>query len=286
MASPERTFGSLLRSFSIETTPLDHGVPADLPRGTHVYVASVPKARKDQLVARVVQLRKAGFVPVPHVVARGIESADLLGDFLSRLRGEADVDRVLVLGGDTDRPAGPFASSRDILETGLFAEHGFNAVGFATYAEDHPAITRDVLDRELELKLAGALRQGLQRFVVSQFSFDAEAMIAHVVRLRGQGVDVPFRIGLAGPASFASLARFAMLCGVRNSARFLSRQGNKMGRLLTNYDPAETVAELVRLLDARGGLEPVAVHIFAFGGLQKSVDWANSLRAESGVGVS
>lgn len=283
MTSATSTAASLLRSFSIETTPLDHGIPDGLPPGTHVYVASVPKARKDQLVARVVQLRKAGFVPVPHVVARGIESVDVLRDLLAHLRGEADVDRVLVLGGDTDRPAGPFASGRAILETGLFSQLGFKAVGFASYAEDHPAIPRDVLDRELALKLAEATKQGLQRFLVSQFCFDPEILVAHVARLRAQGVDVPFRMGLAGPASFASLARFAVLCGVKNSARFLSKQGGKMGRLLTSYDPSETVAELVRLIDAHGGAAPVGVHIFAFGGLQKAVDWANALQMENRV---
>lgn len=285
MTSATSTAASLLRSFSIETTPLDHGIPAGLPPGTHVYVASVPKARKDQIVTRAVQLRKAGFVPVPHVVARGLESADALKDLLTHLRMEADVDRALVLGGDTDKPVGPFASSRAILETGLFAQLGFKAVGFATYAEDHPAIARDVLDRELELKVAEAGKQGLQRFVVSQFCFDPEILVAHAAHLRAQGIDAPFMMGLAGPASFASLARFAVLCGVKNSARFLSKQGSKMGRLLTSYDPTETVAELGRLIDARGGVGPVGVHIFAFGGLQKAADWANALQMESSAAV-
>jgi methylenetetrahydrofolate reductase (NADPH) len=286
MTSATSTAASLLRSYSIETTPLESTVPESLACGTHVFVASVPRARREQIVVRAARLRKAGFIPVPHVVARGMQSIEDLRELLARLRGEADVDRALVLGGDNDSPAGLFASSRAILETGLFAQLGFKSVGFATYAEDHPVIPRDVLARELQAKLAEATAQGLQSFIVSQFCFEPGILVAHVAQLRAFHPAVPIRMGIAGPASFASLARFAVLCGVKSSARFLSRQGSKVGRLLSGHDPSDMVGGLARALDARGGLDPVGLHIFSFGGMQKSVDWAVASSAEISVAAS
>jgi methylenetetrahydrofolate reductase (NADPH) len=279
------TVANLLRSYSIETTPMEKTVPGNIAPGTHVYVASVPRADKRQIVGRAAQLRKAGLVPVPHVAARGIESAAALRDFLVRLRDEADVESALVLGGDTDKPVGPFASSRAILETGLFADLGFKIVGFATYAEDHPSIARDVLDRELAAKLAEAARQGLQATIVSQFCFEPDILAAHVARLRELDPVVPIRLGVAGPASVASLARFALLCGVRNSARFLARRSG-VGRLLASHDPTEIVTDLADALAARGGLDPVALHIFSFGGMQKAVDWAAASLVHNSVAAS
>ena len=61
----------------------------------------------DLLIEACVRYRRAGFRPVPHLVARNIESADKLRFLLGRLAGDAEVERALVLGGDRDEPAGP-----------------------------------------------------------------------------------------------------------------------------------------------------------------------------------
>lgn len=273
---------SLIETFSIETTSFDHGLPAELPRGTAVYVAATPKANRDELIERAAKLRNAGLTPVPHVVARAMESADVLAEFLTRLRDEAGADRALVLGGDLPEARGPFTSSRSILETGLFAKLGYKAVGFATYAEQHPAIPAAILDQERSLKLDEAQRQGLQSWLVTQFCFDPSTLVAHVAKLRAAGVPVPIHLGIAGPTSWKSLARFALLCGVKNSARFLSTQGLKAGLLLSPYDPSDTIADLDRLVRGRPELGPLGIHIFSFGGLQKTADW-HATRKHVGV---
>lgn len=264
---------SLIETCSIETTSFDHGLPAELPRGTAVYVAATPKANRDELVDRAAKLRSAGLTPVPHVVARGMESVDALTEFLTRLRDEAGADRALVLGGDLPAARGPFTSSRSILETGLFAKLGYKAVGFATYAEQHPAIPAAILDQERGLKLDDARRQGLQSWLVTQFCFHPPTLIAHVAKVRAAGISVPIHLGIAGPTSWKSLARFALLCGVKNSARFLSTQGLKAGLLLSPYDPSDTIADLDQLVRGKPELGPLGVHIFSFGGLQKTADW-------------
>ncbi len=263
---------TLLRDCSVETTPRDSNVPEELPRGARVFVASVPGVTTEQLVARAVQLAKAGFRPVPHIVARGLASVEQLDDRLRRLRGEANAEFALVLGGDTPDVAGPFPSARSILETGLFARHGFSAIGLATYAEDHPRIARDVLDAELDLKLAAAASQDLPAFLVSQFGFEPDVFVSHVMRLRARGIDVPVSLGVAGPASWKSLAQFALLCGVRNSTRFITSQGRKIGQLLSGYEPADIIDGIARGLPASEAGK-VNLHFFAFGGLRKTAAW-------------
>lgn len=282
MTDSATSHASLIETFSIETTSFDHGLPAELPRGTAVYVAATAKASRDELIARAAKLRQAGLTPVPHVVARGMESTEALAEFLKRLRDEAGADRALVLGGDLAEVRGPFASSRSILETGLFAKLGYKAVGFATYAEQHPAIPAAALDQERGLKLDEARRQGLQSWLVTQFCFDPSTLITHVAKLRAAGVSAPIHLGIAGPTSWKSLARFALLCGVKNSARFLSTQGLKAGLLLSPYDPCDTIADLDRLVRGRPELGPLGIHIFSFGGLQKTADW-HATRKHVGV---
>lgn len=277
-ASPYFSRDILLRDCSIETTPRDSNVPEELSPGTRVFVASVPGIETQQLVARSAQLAKAGFRPVPHVVARGLTSVDALDERLRRLRGEANAEAALVLGGDTPDVAGPFASARAMFDTGLFAKHGFSSVGFATYAEDHPRIARDLLDAELDLKLASAAQQDLPAFLVSQFCFDPDVMAGHVARLRARGLRAPVSLGIAGPASWKSLAQFALLCGVRNSTRFITSQGRKIGQLLSGYEPGDIIDGVARALPPGEGAGEVRVHFFAFGGLRKTAAWVETFR--------
>ena len=53
-------------------------------------------------------LRRAGYNPVPHIAAREMASREALDDFLARLRGEADVTRILLIAGDTAARQGAF----------------------------------------------------------------------------------------------------------------------------------------------------------------------------------
>ena len=59
-------------------------------------------------------LRRAGFNPVPHIAAREMNSQPALDDFLARLRGEADVTRILLIAGDVAAAKGPFKSTLDV----------------------------------------------------------------------------------------------------------------------------------------------------------------------------
>src|ERR1041384_4601515 len=98
--------GGFLSGFSIEATRPNAAEIAELepilPRGTAVYFSAVPTLTPDDIVAAAVSLRRAGFEPVIHIAARRMRSAGELQTLLAVLRGEADVRRLLIVGGDVD----------------------------------------------------------------------------------------------------------------------------------------------------------------------------------------
>jgi methylenetetrahydrofolate reductase (NADPH) len=200
-----------------------------------------------------------------------------LDEFLAQIREETGTLHALVLGGDIASPVGPFSSARRLVETGLFAKHGFRALGFATYPEAHPKISADDLDNSLELKLQLANAQGLKTWLVSQFCFDSAPILTHVERLRGRGVTSPVHVGVAGPTSRKSLLKYAMLCGIGNSIRALNSQSQRLGHLLTAYEPDDLIVQLARAAHDRPSLLLEKVHFFAFGGIEKTAKWCREV---------
>jgi len=277
--------GSFLLDWSIEIVPtegleIDASV-AGAAQGTRIYVTSIPGHNMRNVVDASVRLKKANFDPVPHISARGLIDHKQLNDLLVRLRSEADVDSALLLGGDIHDAVGDFASSRAMLETGLFARHGFRKVGFATYPEPHPRIPQLVLEGELVNKLGLSAEQGLESWLVSQLCFAPDIIVRHVKRLRANGISAPVHVGFAGPTSWKGMAKFAAICGVSNSARSLSTQASRVGRLFVGFEPSEIVSRIAVVAAAQPDLGLVKPHFFTFGGAEKTVNWINSFSAKT-----
>jgi methylenetetrahydrofolate reductase (NADPH) len=271
---------------SVEIVPRDadpvSAIRRHLPAGMPVYIACVPGEEYGRIVALAAQLRRVGFLPVPHLTARGLASLSQLDDHLRRLAGEAAADQLLLLGGDTpeDR-GGPFASSLEVLRTGLLARHGFTGVGLATYPEPHPDIPAAVLERELHAKLAAAAETGLAPWLVSQFSYDAGAIAEHARALRASGIAAPLRVGSSGPASWATMVRFAVICGFTNSVRHLAQNPARFGRLLTGFDPTPILRRLADTAAAEPDLGLAGPHFFSFGGAGRTAEFVQRLTAGS-----
>ena len=115
--------------------------------------------------------------------------------------------------------------------------HGIRDVGIAGYPEGHPRIPGHELDRALADKIAAAEATGLRLHIVTQFCFDADAIIGWVRRLRDFGHDTPVRIGLAGPTSLPTLMRYASRCGVAASLQGLARHAGMMRHLFAMSAP-------------------------------------------------
>jgi methylenetetrahydrofolate reductase (NADPH) len=235
--------------------------------GTEVFVNFIPGGDWRVVADTAAALRRGGFHPVPHIPARSIPDARALADFLARLTGDAAVDRVLVIAGDGAAPAGPYASSFDVIATGLLAQSGVRSVGVAGHPEGHPTIGDAALDTALLAKQDAAARAGLELFIVTQFCFEATPVLGWLARVRRAGVAAPVRVGVAGPATVATLVRFGMRCGIGNSLRAVRMRPNAVGRLLGKSGPEDLFAELGAGLAAMPGHGVGAIHFFPFGGI-------------------
>jgi methylenetetrahydrofolate reductase (NADPH) len=265
---------AFMAGFSIEATrPSDADIAAlaVLPRGTCVYLSAVQGRSAEESVDAAARLRAAGLEPVPHVAVRNFASAEALDEFLARLNGEADVRRTLVIAGDRTE-CGPYRRAVDAIDSGVFRRRGIRNIGIAGYPEGHPRIGTDELNRALAEKIAGAEATGLAVEVVTQFCFDARAMLDYAARLRAFGFEHPVRMGLAGPASLASLLRYANRCGVRASAQALVQRSGLIRQMFAMAVPDDLVHALADAAPAN-----VSAHFFSFGGLPTNARWSRAV---------
>ena len=271
-----------MRGASIELTARDRtAIPICqdmLPAGTIVYITHLPGSTPHEMVAVAAGLRRAGLVPVPHVAARHLTSFSQLHDFLARAAGEAAVDHALVVGGDADRPAGPYSDSLQILASGLFEKHGFRTIGLAAYPEPHPRILASVLESMLRAKIALVGQNGMKAEVVTQFCFETQPILEWLRRVPEHRADAPTRIGLAGPASVATLAKFAVRCGIGNSMLALLGGHTSIARLLVESGPERNVRSLA---EAQLGNKVVGLHFYSFGGVAKTAAWMRAAAASA-----
>jgi methylenetetrahydrofolate reductase (NADPH) len=269
----------LVGACSIELSPRDEFAGPRLrdvlDPGTTVFVNSPPSATHDDIVAACAQLRRAGFVVVPHVVARQLAGFTEASDFLRRVAEEAGVTQVLLLGGDTPRPVGPFHSALALLSTGLVERHGITVVAFAGYPEGHPQIDSGVLHAALLAKLEIARQRGLATSLVTQFGFEAPPIRRWIAARHAEGTACPIRIGLAGPASVATLAKYAVRCGIGASLRALARGHAAIARILTEANPDALIDTLVTGEDQAAPID--GLHIFTFGGVQRTAAWRHEI---------
>lgn len=287
-AEEKAALADLLQGYSVEVTAHDERAleaAAALPSGTEVFVANLPDERAEVLVGAAARLRRAGLEPVPHIVARNVESRRHLETMLREFAGEAEVRQALILGGDRDRPAGPFDAALQLIETGLLERNGIRRVAFACYPEGHPRIAGDVLREALRAKIDRAVRTGLDVFLVSQFLFDAKPLIAFARALREDGIATSLRVGVAGPAKRAKLIGYALRCGVGASLRALKERRGLARNVLAGEAPDALLEEVALARAREPALGIAGVHFFTFGDPARSVRWAED-RLRHGTGTS
>jgi len=275
-----RAIASLLEGASLEITAHDSADIAEcvgyLDPRTEVFISQPMGQPYHGAVSLAARLSRAGFRPVPHVTARALASLSALDDYLARATGEAGVEHVLVIGGDRDRPAGPFDSSLAVLCTGALQRHGIRRVSIGGYPEGHPAISSKALQDALRAKRELARENGLQLQIVTQFAFDAAPIVAWTKSVARLGL--PVRVGLAGPASITTLLKFAARCGIGNSVRALKSRSDSIIRLITDAGPETVIRDLARSAET-GEASFAGVHLYTFGGLLRSARWLRAVRS-------
>ena len=282
--TPPATISRMLQGYSIEINPSEakavYLALDRLPMGTEVFLTWIPGTDPRCMVEPALRLSRGGLRPVPHIGARHLESAGQLEQLAQRL-AESGVDRILAIGGDRTKPAGPFDSSLAVMQTEAFQKVGIHRIGVAGFPEGHPTIPNHALEQALAAKISYAESVGIELFLVSQFCFKAEPIIHWLKELRRQGIHNQVRVGLAGPAGLLTLTRYALRCGVGNSLRVLTEHPS-FAKLLVEKGPEPIIRELA---DFSGSTENenlppglTGLHFFVFGGLGKTIDWINAER--------
>jgi len=281
--APSGELAALLPSASVEVSSRGHQL-SDLRDnfrpGTEVTITFLPGDHYRHNVDTASALRRAGFNPVPHLAAREVSSRQALDDFLARARGEADVTRIVLIAGDVAGAKGPFRSSLDIGASGSIEAHGIASVSVAGHPEGHP-----FLDAAGAFKVLGEWRDwgrqtNVHVDVVTQFCFESAPIVEWIGELNARGVGLPVIVGLAGPATLATLTKFALRCGIGNSMRSLRGQIGRYGRLLTDIGP-DNVMRGLQSAPAAATASISGLHLFPFGGLRKASGWLHTYAGES-----
>ena len=282
---PTNSIAAMLSGCSIELNPSNSkaldAAPERLQVGMEVFLTWIPGANPMHLVEAAAKLRRADLLPVPHVCARHLESSTQLEQLAARLAGDAGVDRILVIGGDGAKPAGPYDSSLAVMQTGLFQKTGITRMAVAGFPEGNPNIPEPALHDALRAKVDFAKSAGLKLSIVTQFCFTARPVVGWLQRIRGRGIDNPVRVGLAGPASLVTLARYAVRCGIGNSFHVLTEHPS-FAKLLTERGPELIIRGIAAGAGpGKNGTLPLGIaglHFFVFGGFQQTVNWINAER--------
>lgn len=268
---------------SLEITAADGALPAALadrlPPGTTLYVAHTPNAKLADVAEVACAAERAGLRGCPHIVARRIASRGELEAALARLK-EGGVSRALLVAGDQTPPAGEYASTLDVLGSGALDHAGLTTIGVAGHPEGNPNIPPDVAWDALVRKQAWGARAGVNVHVATQFGFDTAALAAFDAGLAARGVTLPVHVGIAGPASLKSLAKFAVMCGIGASLSAILSNPLALGSLKTLVKTVDEIfPAVVRLREGTLEKRLEQPHFFAFGGVMKTVEWLEAVRA-------
>ena len=275
-------FAAFVAGFSIEVMPRTAAKIADfrqvLPAGTRVYVANIEGTPFRDMLETSQRLVREGFIAVPHITARTVRDLPELRETVERYRAEAGVEEVLLLAGGVARPYGEFSSSIELLESSVFDRAGFRRI----FVAGHPEGNRDIdaagdhteLDRALLRKQELAAELGIEMELTTQFTFDADAVIAWTQRIREIGVDLPVNVGVAGPTKLQTLIRYALLCGVGPSIQVIQRRARDVTKLLSPFTPDNVVSGLAEFRCANPDSGISGLHLFPLGGIRAAAAWA------------
>ena len=280
IVSPE--VEAFLQGYSIEVMPRTaEKIPSFrdlLPLGTRVYIAHIEGTPIEDMVATAKRIAAEGYAVMPHFPARIIKDKDVLGDWIARYQGEANVTQALILAGGVTKPHGDFDSSMELLESGLFDKAGFTRLHVAGHPEGNKDIDPDGtnlnVDAALQWKQKFSERSEAEMALATQFAFEAGPIIEWANAIKAAGVDIPIHIGIAGPAKLQTLIKFAIACGVGASLKVLQKRAMDVTKLLLPYEPTDVITQLAAHKAKNPDFNISHVHFFPLGGIKTNANWA------------
>jgi methylenetetrahydrofolate reductase (NADPH) len=266
----------LARECSIEMNVQDvrdlEASRALLPPGKKVYVSHLPKQTWRQTLDACRSVSEVGLDPVPHIPVRLLEDERTLDSFLADAVRSAGVHEVLLIAGDYPHSSGPYTTVADVLRTRKLNEHGLSRVSLAGHPEGHPKVALTEIRRAEREKAELARSLGLEATLLTQFFFEAHPFLDWANQLRSDVPGVRLVGGLSGPASMATLFRYAVRCGVGPSIRALGARPTSLVKLIGDHGPEHVMRDLASARVAQPDSFD-GIHFFCFGGFLRTCEW-------------
>jgi methylenetetrahydrofolate reductase (NADPH) len=273
---PRATRATMLRLLGqaryevLPTASIEDKVREHVPLGRTLTVTASPSKGLEATFSLAERLAAAGYEMVPHVAARMVSGRSELVEICERLTS-AGISRVFVPGGDSD-PVGEYVDSVGLLEDLTALGRPFAHVGITGYPESHPTIHDDIAVQSMWDKRRYATH------VVSNLTFDPDAVRTWVARLRARGITMPLLLGLPGPVDRTKLLAMAGKIGVGDSTKFLVKHKGTFARLAA---PGGFTGErfLTDCAPALGSPDAFVegLHVFTFNQVAETEAWRRDL---------
>ncbi len=272
-ASGPATLRRLLENARYEVLPTGTAydkVCAHVPHRTAVTVTASASKGLEETFDLALRLTAEGYVAVPHLAARMIHSRAELEEIVHRLV-EGGITQVFVPGGDPD-PVGDYPDALTVLEDLTAIGHPFSHVGITGYPESHPTISDDLTVQSMWDKRRHATH------IVSNLTFDPDAVDSWVRRLRRRGVTMPLLLGVPGPVDRTKLLTMATRIGVGESTRFLTKHKSTLARLAAPGGfTGERFLEQCAATAGEPDLLVEGLHVFTFNQVAETEAWRQDL---------
>jgi methylenetetrahydrofolate reductase (NADPH) len=162
-----------------------------------------------------------------------------------------------------------------LIRTGLFERHGIRRIGVAGHPEGSPDIPAHVLADALREKNEYAASTGTDMYLITQFCFEAQPIVAWDMWLQAEGNTLPVYIGVPGLATIKTLLGHAKACGVGSSMRVLTR--TPVTKLMATKSPGRLLADLTAHVAYTPNTCIAGVHMYPLGGLGRTAKWTHAV---------
>jgi len=279
--NPENIIKNVAKDWSIEITPNAAKKIDDFSkilRGkTTVNVTFLPNTNLLETIEVSRRLNESGMVPVPHIAARAIRGKEELDYFVKNLTENCGVNEVLVISGSSSSPVDEFHETMQILDTGILQKYNIQKVGVAGHPEGSPDISDNLIIDSLKRKYEWSLKTGIPIYIETQFLFEAKPVLNWEKSIRSQGMKIPVRIGVPGPATIKTLFQFAKSSGIGPSMRMITKQAKNISKLFIVQAPDKYIYDLAYGVHNDKDCSIEHLHFYPFGGFKKTAFWASSL---------
>ncbi|NDK31959.1 methylenetetrahydrofolate reductase [Nesterenkonia haasae] len=274
----KRVLASLVANISYEVMPfksVKEKIVAEVPVEVPLTVTATGGKGLEPTLETSIFLREKGYTVAPHVPARLVTGPEELDTLTSRLEA-AGIDRIFVVGGDAEEPAGEFTDALGLLRSLRERGHHFTDVGVGGYPEGHAKFPLSDIDRALDDKADFADR------VITQICFNPDTVTSWASEISNRGVHLPVYAGMPGPVSRQKLMRISAGLGLGQSANFLTKQQNMFWKFFSpsGYKPTKLIRGLVQNL-AQSESTVTGFHIFTFNDLARTEAWRRDLLSQT-----